>query len=125
MNYLLAFFYFFSGSQTLTQKFKTLNLSLSIACESIEPIFNKLGGLGNVETDDIKQLEEFEMHLQTTLKHLIHISINNKSHDADHAIKLKRLYQLTLQSQKRRDEFKEFSQYLRNALIAVVDAAII
>lgn len=78
-----------------------------------------------MKADDFEQLQIFETHLQTTLKHSIHISINNKHHGMDIATKLKPLYSLTLKSQIKRDDFVEFSYHLRNALNAIRDAAVI
>lgn len=109
-----------SGSQTASQKTKATHLALSHACETIEPFFNK----SIIPTIAIDQLKQFEIQLQTTLKHMIQISINNKH--SDHNItKLKSIYSQSLQSQIKRDDFLEYSQHLKNVLQTIQQSNVI
>lgn len=101
--------YIFSGNHTASQKCKTLNAALEIACESIEQ-FKK-----DQTSDDVKLLKQFELLLQTTLKHLIQISIT-KNTDANVITTLKQLYSFTLQSNINRNDFTSFSKHVLETL---------
>lgn len=87
---------------------------MSFACESIEPIFSKLD---NYQQADVEQLQILETTLQTILKHWIHTSI--KLQCVEKALKIKKLFSLTLKRDVNRIDFIEFSQHMKNVLNAI------
>lgn len=83
-----------------------LHTALKIACESIEQLKK------NDKSDDVKILKQFELQLQTTLKHLIQISITRNSD----ATTLKQLYSFSLQSNINRNDFMSYSKHVLRTL---------
>lgn len=109
---MLTLFHFL-GHNTASQKIKTLHTSLKIATESIEQ-FKKIDESTNDNSlDSLKRLKEFELLLQTTLKHLIQISITK---NAQVVTTLKQLYSFTLQSNINRNDFITFSKHIQSNL---------
>lgn len=92
---------------------------MEIACENIEQ-FKKKDKLDENINTHIKLLKQFESLLQTTLRHLIQISIH-KQNDAEYVSKLKKLYSYALQSHIDREDSSEFSQHILRTLQTVQD----
>lgn len=114
-----------SGCQTPSQKLKSLQTAIATACEAIHQ-FEKIEKFDTNNDDDRKGeiLKEFELHVQKMLKHLIQVSINRQS-DANSIAEYKRIYSLSLQSSKQKEDFLEFSSHLRNLLQTIQQAIVI
>ncbi|XP_055309176.1 erythroid differentiation-related factor 1 isoform X2 [Sitodiplosis mosellana] len=110
----------FEGHHAAAQKCKTLHTALEIACESIEQ-FKKTHESDDNQYDHVNLLKQFELLLQTTLKHLIQISITKNS-DNPEITTLKQLYSFTLQSNINRNDFMLFSKYLLKTLETIKEA---
>lgn len=116
-----------SGCQTPSQKLKSLQTAIAIACEAIHQ-FEKIEKFDANNDDDPKRkgeiLKEFELHVQKILKHLIQVSINRQS-DVNSIAEYKRIYSLSLQSSKQKGDFLQFSSHLRNLLQTIQQAIVI
>lgn len=115
-----------SGFQTASQKLKCLQTAVSIACETVDQ-FEKIGELDVTKDDpkfNVEILKQFELSLQTILKHLIQVSINKHS-DASSIAEYKRLYSLSLQSSAQKEDFLQFSSHLKNLLQAIQQSVVI
>lgn len=114
------------GCQTASQKLKCLQVAISIACETIDQ-FEKIEKL-DANDDDRKRiaeiLKQFELNLQTILKHLIQVSINKQS-DASSIAEYKRLYSLSLQSSAPRQDFLQFASHLKKLLQTIRQTVVI
>lgn len=104
------YIFYILGHNAASQKCKTLYTALQIACESTEQ-FKKIHTDDN---PDIKLLKQFELLLQTILKHLIQISISKN--DTNVITTLKQLYSFTLQSNINRNDFLTLSKHLEKTL---------
>lgn len=121
---IISINFIFLGCQTPSQKSKCLQTALLIVCESIDQ-FDKIEKLDdNSVSNHIGILKQFELHLQTILKHFIQVSIN-KQCDANAVNEYKRLYSLTLQTAIKRDDLMEFSAHLQNILRIIQQSAVI
>lgn len=121
---MLTLTFLISGCQTASQKVKCLQTAISMACEMIDQ-FEKIGKWDdNIDASkrNYDILKQFELHLQTVLKHLIQLSINRQS-DANAIVEYKRLYSSSLQSGIRKGGFLEFSSHLKNLLQAIQQTA--
>lgn len=99
-------------------------MALFIACESIEQ-FDKIEKLDDSSAaTHIAVLKQFELILQTILKHLIQVSIS-KQCDASIVAERKRLYCLSLQSSKKKDELLDFATHLKTVLQTIQQSAVI
>lgn len=105
----------------MAQKHKCLQTALAIACDSIDQ-FDKIDKI-NARTFPAL-LKQFELHLQTILKHSIQVSIN-KQCSASSISELKQLYSLTLQLSIKKDDVLAFSAHLKNVLQVIKQAAVI
>lgn len=112
-----------SGCQTPSQKLKSLQTAISIACETIHQ-FEKIEKLDTTNECNIEILKEFELHVQKLLKHLIQVSINKQS-DAKSIAEYKRIYSLSLQSNAQKKDFLQFSLHLKNLLQTIQQTIVI
>lgn len=116
--YLHTILFKISGLHTLPQKYKTIRTALLIASSSTDS-FEKLENVDDIQHDLlIMRFKKFELHLQTVLKHWIQCLIFKKC-DPDCIGRYKRYYSMSLQTSIKKDDVKQFSQYLRNLLEAI------
>lgn len=116
---ILFYFSFFKDSQTASQKCKILHTALKISVQCIDQLKKTDKSDENINKH-ITILKQFESLLQTTLKHLIQISLKKKN-DAETITNLKHFYSRTLQTTIDREDFVIFSQHILNTLQTIYE----